>query len=84
MGKQANPLNPIPAPETPWEDISWDLIGLLPETVADISSKGLKLEPATVCLSTGAMRIMRDQVYCKEGLLKRSIVTEALSLWGLS
>jgi hypothetical protein len=66
---QANPLNPLPVLTTLWDHVSLDLIGPLPEsrgynaivTIADIASKGIKPQPATISISTGgAARVMRD------------------------
>jgi hypothetical protein len=71
-GKTANPLNPLPVPGAPWEVMSWDLIGPLPEsctynaivTIIDIQTKAIKLEPVNVTiLVMRAAVIMRDQVY---------------------
>ena len=76
-GKKLAPLEPIPAGKGPWETISWDLIGPLPEaggynaicTIVDTNTKGVKFEPTHTDLTAeGAARIMCDRVYREEGL----------------
>jgi hypothetical protein len=76
-GKQLNPLYPLPIPDSPWDQVSWDLIRPLPKscgynaivTIANLSTKGLKLELATVSISMGrAAQIMCNYLYREEGL----------------
>jgi hypothetical protein len=77
VGKNSNPLNPLPVLGALWEAISWDLIGPLPKsrtfnaiiTIIDVQTKAIKLELANITISAmGATVVMRDRVYREEGL----------------
>jgi hypothetical protein len=76
-GPGADPLQPMPIAEGPWEIISWDLVGPLPEsrtydaivTMVDTKMKAIKLEVANVTITAmGTTVIMRDRIYQEEGL----------------
>jgi hypothetical protein len=65
-------LNPFDPPSQPWETITVDIIGPLPEsqgynailTIVNWFSKAVKFEPITMELeSTGFTRILRDRVF---------------------
>ena len=75
--KRAAPLNPNRIPTRPWQIISWDLIGPLPESkgfnailvIVDRFSKQMHLVPTTVEVTAeGAAKAMRDHVFCLHGL----------------
>jgi hypothetical protein len=56
IGPSSDPLHPLPIANGPWEIISWDLIGPLPEswtynaiiTMVDTKTKAVKLEPGNI------------------------------------
>jgi hypothetical protein len=73
----SDPLQPLPVAEGPWEIMSWDLIGPLPEsrtyntiiTMVDMKTKGIKLEPSNVMImAMGAAVVMKNRVFREEGL----------------
>ena len=73
----AGPLHPHDIPTRPWEVISLDLIGPLPESagqnailvVVDRFSKMIKVIPShTEITSSGVARILRDHVFRNHGL----------------
>jgi hypothetical protein len=77
IGPSTDPLSPLPIAEGPWEIMSWDLIGPLPEswtyntiiTMVDTKTKAIKLEPGNVTVSAmGAAVVMRNRVFKEEGL----------------
>ena len=76
------PLNPNPIPEYPWEEISANLIGLLPKSegcdaiavIVDRFSKMVKLIPTTTNLtSKGLAEIYRDYIWREHGLPRKII-----------
>jgi RNase H-like domain found in reverse transcriptase/Reverse transcriptase (RNA-dependent DNA polymerase)/Integrase zinc binding domain/Chromo (CHRromatin Organisation MOdifier) domain len=76
------PLHPFEPPSRPWEVVTIDLIGPLPEcqgynavfTIVDWFSKSVKFEPAHLELkSEGCARILRDRVIRDHGLPRRMI-----------
>ena len=78
--KKATPLNPHTPPESPWESISLDVIGLLPESngfnailsVIDRFSKMICLIPTTTELSTkGLTDIYLKQIWKLHGIPKK-------------
>lgn len=80
--KPSNPLNPNEIPIEPWEIISVDLIGPLPESkgfnsiavFVDRHSKMIHLAPTTVELtSEGMARLFRDHVFKLHGLPRKII-----------
>ena len=73
------PIEPTPIPTEPWEAISWDLIGPLPEsngydaimTVDCMLTKKARFVPTTISLdSEGAAKLMRDHIFREEGMPK--------------
>ena len=78
--KKAAPLNPHTLPELPWESISLDIIGPLPESngfnaillVIDQFSKMIHLIPTTTELSTkGLIDIYLKQIWKLHGIPKK-------------
>ena len=76
------PLHPFDPPARPWDTISIDLIGPLPEsqgynailTIVDCSTKAVKFEPTHMELtSEGVARILRDRVVRDHGVPRRII-----------
>jgi len=76
------PLHPFDPPSRPWEVVSTDLIGPLPEcqgynailTIVDCATKAVKFEPTHLELtSEGFARILRDRVIRDHGLFRRII-----------
>src|ERR1700722_139171 len=76
------PLHPFGPPSRPWEMISLDLIGPLPESnghnailvIVDMFSKMIKLEPTTIELTAeGFAKLLRKRVFREHGLPKRII-----------
>ena len=76
------PLHPFDPPSQPWEVITLDLVGPLPEsqgynailTIVDWLSKAVKFEPTNLELnSPGFARILRDRVIRDHGMFKRII-----------
>jgi hypothetical protein len=82
MSMNQTPLNPFDPPSQPWETITVDIIGPLPEsqgynvilTIVNWFSKAVKFEPITMELeSTGFARILRDCVFRDHSLPKKII-----------
>jgi transposase InsO family protein len=80
--KPKNPLHPNEVPSGPWEHISVDLIGELPESqgfnailvIVDRFSKMIIVVPTNMELSAmGMARIYRDRVWSKHGLPRKII-----------
>ena len=78
----ATPLHPFDPPSRPWEVITTDLIGPLPESqgynailvIVDWLSKAIKLEATHLELTAeGFARILRDRVFRDHGLPRRII-----------
>ena len=76
------PLHPFEPPQRPWETITLDLVGPLPEsqgcnailTIVDWLSKAVKFEPTHMELnSAGFARILRDRVFRDHGLFRTLI-----------
>src|SRR5580698_1439513 len=76
------PLHPFDPPSRPWEVITVDLVGPLPEcqgynailTIVDWSTKATKFEPTHLELtSEGFAKILRDRVVRDHGLPRRII-----------
>jgi transposase InsO family protein len=76
------PLHPFEPPSRPWELVTTDLIGPLPEsqgcnailTIVDWLSKQVIFEPTNVELtSEGFAKILRDRVIREHGLFRRLI-----------
>jgi hypothetical protein len=76
-GPSARELHPFNVPGSPWEIMSWDMIGPLPEsrtynvivTMVDIKTKAIKLEPADITImARGAAVVMKNRVFREEGL----------------
>jgi hypothetical protein len=81
-GAAKTPLHPLDPPSRPWERISLDLIGPLPESngynailvIVDSFSKMIKLEPTTITLTAeGFAKLLRKRVFRAHGLPKRII-----------
>jgi hypothetical protein len=77
MGPGMGELHTFKIPASPWEVMSWEMIGLLPEsrsynaiiTMVDVKMKVIKLEPADVMIMTqGAAVVMKNRVFREEGL----------------
>jgi hypothetical protein len=77
IGPGMNELHPMPIASQPWEIMSWDLIGPLPEswtydaivTMVDTKTKAIKLEAANVTITAlGAAVVMKNRVFQEEGL----------------
>jgi RNase H-like domain found in reverse transcriptase/Reverse transcriptase (RNA-dependent DNA polymerase)/Integrase zinc binding domain/Chromo (CHRromatin Organisation MOdifier) domain len=78
----ATPLHPFTPPSRPWEVISMDIIGPLPESqgsnailvVVDLMTKAVKFEATNMELtSEGTARILRDRVFRDHGLPRRIV-----------
>ena len=78
----AAPLHPHDIPTCPWEVISLDLIGPLPEStgqnailvIVDHFSKMIKVIPSHLEItSSGVARVLRDCVFCNHGLPRKII-----------
>ena len=78
----AGPLHPHTAPSRPWEVISVDMIGPLPESLGYTSilnivclfSKQVISIPTNIELSSmGWAKLYRDHVYCHHGLSRKII-----------
>ncbi|KAF7762552.1 hypothetical protein Agabi119p4_9145 [Agaricus bisporus var. burnettii] len=76
------PLNPLPIPDKPWEEISIDMIGPLPKSkekdaiivIVDRFSKMIHLVPTTTSLtSTDLVKIYKEEVWRYHGIPKRII-----------
>jgi transposase InsO family protein len=72
-------LHPFSVPTRPWEWISMDIVGPLPESngydalfvVVDYYSKAIKLEPITIeATAQDIAKVLRQQVFCDHGLPK--------------
>ena len=75
-------LVPLPVPGGPWEEISWDIIGPLPESagrnailvIVDRFTKRTLLEPVNDTLTAeGAARVLVDRVIRNHGVPKRIV-----------
>jgi hypothetical protein len=75
-------LHPFNVAGSPWEVMSWDMIGPLPEsrtynaivTMVNIKTKAIKLEPADITIMAhGIVVIMKNRVFHEEGLLAKII-----------
>jgi transposase InsO family protein len=62
---------------SPWEIMSWDMIGPLPEsrtynvivTMVDVKTKAIKLKPADITITTrGIAVVLKNRIFCEEGL----------------
>jgi hypothetical protein len=82
MGPGHGEMHPMEIPKAPWEVMSWDMIGPLPEsrnynaivTMVDVKSKAIKLELADVTITAmGVAIVMRNRVFREEGLLRKVI-----------
>jgi hypothetical protein len=82
IGPGTNQLQPLLIAQGPWEIMAWDLIGPLPESrtydaivmMVDTKTKAIKLEAANVTImALGAAVVMRNRVYCEEGLPQKVI-----------
>jgi hypothetical protein len=82
IGPGSDQLHLLPIANRPWEIMSWDLIGPLPEswtynaivTMVDTKTKAIKLEPGNVTITAmGAAVIMKNRVFREEGLLAKVI-----------
>lgn len=80
QGPIATNLHPFQPPENPWESISADLIGPLPQSngfnaifvVKDRGTKGVVIIPCSTELSSeGTARLFRDYVFKRFGLPKK-------------
>jgi hypothetical protein len=78
--KKSAPLHPHDIPQGPWQEISADLIGPLPESkgsnailaITDRFSKMIHLIPTNVTLTAGGLaELYRDHVWKHHGLPKR-------------
>jgi hypothetical protein len=76
------PIKLMPIPEEPFDTVSWDLIGPLPESnrynailvVVCMLTKKVRFMATTIELDAeGAARLMADNIFCEEGLLKKVI-----------
>ncbi|KAF7762019.1 hypothetical protein Agabi119p4_10011 [Agaricus bisporus var. burnettii] len=76
------PLNPLPIPDKPWEEISIDMIGPLPKSkekdaiivIVDRFSKMIHLVPTITSLtSTDLAEIYKEEVWRHHGIPKRII-----------
>ena len=76
------PLNPLPIPEGPWQEISIDMIGPLPKSegkdaivvVVDRFSKMIHLIPTTTSLSsTGLAELYKSGIWRLHGIPRRII-----------
>ena len=81
-GKIPAPIYPFKSADGPWQIISWDLIGPLPESrgynailvIVDKFTKRLTLEPTTTELSSqGAAKILIERIYRNHGLPEKII-----------
>jgi hypothetical protein len=81
-GPMPGELHLLGVPGSPWEVMSWDMIGPLPEsctynaivTMVDVKTKVIKLEPADITITArGIMVIMKNRVFREEGLLAKVI-----------
>jgi hypothetical protein len=77
VGPGNDRLFPMAIPGSPWEVMSWDLIGPLPEsqtfnaivTMVDTKTKAIKREAANMTITArGAAMIMKNRVYREEVL----------------
>jgi hypothetical protein len=68
-GPVAMELHPFEVPGSPWEVMSWDMIGPLPEsrtynaivTMVDVKMKAIKLEPADITImAQGTAVVMKN------------------------
>jgi ribosomal protein L36 len=76
------PLNPLPIPENPWQEISIDMIGPLPKSedqdaiivIVDRFSKMIHLIPTTTSLSSlGLAEIHKKEIWRIHGIPRRII-----------
>ncbi|KAF7785180.1 hypothetical protein Agabi119p4_1345 [Agaricus bisporus var. burnettii] len=76
------PLNPLPIPDKPWEEISIDMIGPLPKSkekdaiivIVDRFSKMIHLVPTTTSLtSMDLAEIYKEEIWRHHGIPKRII-----------
>src|ERR1700751_372660 len=74
--KKRAPLNPLPIPTRPWEEITWDLIGPLPESngynailvIVNRFTKALIVqETNTEVTAEGVARIFIERVFRNHG-----------------
>jgi hypothetical protein len=86
IGPGYREMHPHEIAESPWEIMSWDMIGPLPEsqpynaivTMVDTKMKAIKLELADITITVkGAAIIMKNQIFREEGLPRKII-----SNWG--
>jgi hypothetical protein len=86
MGPGHREMHPMEIPTSPWEVMSWDMIGPLLEsrtynaiiTMVDVKSKAIKLELVDITITAmGAMVVMKNRVFREEGLPRKVI-----SDWG--
>jgi hypothetical protein len=77
VGPGSDKLHPMPIAGSPWEIMSWDLVGPLPEsrtynaivTMVDTKTKAIKLKPANITITAlGTAVVMRNWVFREEGL----------------
>jgi len=80
--KKAAPLHHLSMAKTPWEEISIDIIGLLPRSedkdailvIVDQFSKMIRLMTTTSSISSGKIaRIYQDNIWKIHGIPKRII-----------
>ena len=77
--RKAGELHPLEIPEGPWQDISIDIIGLLPRlnemdailVIVDCFTKMIRLKATTTSLSSeGVAKIYRDKIWKIHGIPK--------------
>lgn len=80
--RKVAPLNMDTRTNRPWDTISWDIVGPLPEsggfnailTIVDKNTKGVIFEPTNTELSTaGAAKIFIERVYRDHGMPERVV-----------